>query len=146
MNRYIFIIFVSLLIFIGFIFFFHKSEKIIGVEIGRKVFFVIIRDTEKGRENGLSFWADLADNQGMLFIFSTPDKYGFWMKDMTFPIDIIWIDENMKIIHIEKSVLPETYPKVFYPETESLYVLEVSAGQSDVLDLRVGDGVKMIKK
>ena len=39
----------------------------------------------------------------MLFIFSQPDFYPFWMKDMKFPIDIIWLDENLQIINIEKT-------------------------------------------
>ena len=113
--------------------------------MGGKEFSVEIADTDFLRERGLSGHRPLLDNQGMLFIFPKSDFYGFWMKDMLFPIDIIWIDENFKINHIEMSLTPDTYPKVFHPESKSLYVLEISSGQSKSLDLKVGDSVKLLK-
>ncbi len=146
MNRSVYIISAIFLISILVFLFFHKSEKIISVEMGGKAFSVEVVQTDTELERGLSGHALLRDNQGMFFIFPKPDKYGFWMKDMLFPIDIIWIDSNFKIVHMENSVLPETYPKVFYPENPSLYVLEVSSGQAEILGLEVGDAVKFIKK
>ena len=78
-------------------------------------------------------------------MFEKPEKEGFWMKDMKFSIDIIWIDENMSVIHIEKSLSPDTYPKVYYPESPAKYVLEVSAGQADSLGLKIGDKIEFYR-
>jgi uncharacterized membrane protein (UPF0127 family) len=116
------------------------------VSMKGKTFSVEISDTEKLRTLGLSGHVPLKDDEGMLFIFPKPDKYGFWMKDMQFPIDIIWIDENFMIISIEKSVLPTSYPKVFYPTKLAPYVLELSEGEAQKLDLKPGENVKFTKK
>ena len=64
----------------------------------------------------------------MLFVLDTPSIQGVWMKDMEFSIDIIWIDENKKIITIARDVAPVTYPQVFYPTELAKYILEVPAG------------------
>jgi len=111
-----------------------------------KEFGVYIADTDYLRNKGLSETSSLASNYGMLFVFPEDDLYGFWMKDMFFPIDIIWIDKNLVIVHIETNVLPETYPKVFFPSVPARYVLELSAGQSDFLKLKIGDSIKILKK
>ncbi len=111
------------------------------VVLGGKSFNVEVARTEFELERGLSGHKPLADNEGMIFVFSKPDRHGFWMKDMNFPIDILWIDENFKIVHIEKSVLPQSFPKVFYPEASVLYVLEISAGLTSDLLVKVGDQV-----
>jgi uncharacterized membrane protein (UPF0127 family) len=116
------------------------------VIVGGKTYTVEVVETKYLLEKGLSGHKPLSSNEGMFFIFQTPQKYGFWMKDMTFPLDIIWLDSNYKISHIEKNVKPETYPKVFYPEVDSVYVLEIQAGQSDILNLKIGDFVQFITK
>ena len=81
-----------------------------------------------------------------IFIFENEEIHSFWMKDMLFSIDILWIDSNFKIVHIENGVSPESYPKIFTPNTKSLYVLEISAGQVNILNMKVGDFIKIVKK
>lgn len=103
------------------------------------VIFIDIAEDNISRAKGLSGRKSLKDDQGMLFVFETLGVYKFWMKDMNFPIDIIWFDGNQKIVHIEKNVLPESYPKLFGPDEETKYVLEVTAGFSVKNDLKVGD-------
>jgi uncharacterized membrane protein (UPF0127 family) len=86
-----------------------------------------IADTPEAQAQGLSGRTSL--NGGMLFVFDRPDKYGIWMKDMNFPIDIIWLDENKKIVTIQENATPESYPsKTFFPSSSSLYVLELNSG------------------
>lgn len=137
---------ISFAVFVVAISFWWISNQKFEVVINNRVFNVEVADTKAGRERGLSGHKPLLENGGMFFIFPKSDKHGFWMKDMTFPIDIIWIDENFKVVHIEKSVSPETYPKVFYPDSPAMYVLEVSDGQASALGLRVGDHVVFLKK
>ena len=134
-----------LLVFAVIFIFFPRNNKKNEVVLGGKTFFVEIADTNAKQVRGLSGHKPLLDNQGMLFIFQKPDKYGFWMKDMNFPIDILWIDSNYKIIHIEKSLAPKSYPKVFYPEAPVQYVLEIPAGSSSALGIKVKDSVTFVK-
>ena len=100
---------------------------------------LIVVDTPQAREQGLSGKDSLPDNTAMLFVFDIPDIYGFWMKDMKFPIDIIWIDADHHIVSMQRSLSPNTFPKVFYPSANSLYVLETVAGFAEKNNLKVGD-------
>ena len=97
--------------------------------------------TEK--QKGLSSRNFMRKNSGMLFIFSQPDFYPFWMKDMKFPIDIIWLDENLQIINIEKNITPDTFPKKFMPRLPAKYALEINAGWSDKNKVKEGVNIKV---
>jgi hypothetical protein len=88
---------------------------------------------------GLSGRMSLEDGKGMLFIFNDLGNHGFWMKEMYFPIDIIFIDENFEVVGIKKSLLTSTYPEIFGEEFVSKYVLEVPAGFVDKNQIKVGD-------
>jgi len=93
---------------------------------------VEVETTEASREQGLSGRTSLADGHGMLFVFDSPGNYGFWMKDMNFAIDMLFIDASGKIVTIAANASPKGYhqnpPQVFYPATPVQYVLEVPAG------------------
>src|SRR3989344_573955 len=78
----------------------HRNIKAIQI-MGQNIR-VNLATTDAAREQGLSGRENLKEEEGMLFVFDYPDKYSFWMKDMNFPIDMIWIIENKKIIYIKK--------------------------------------------
>ena len=109
------------------------------VLLGEETFVWYIADTEEKRATGLSGQIELEDSEGLLFIFESSSAYGFWMKDMNFSIDIIWINEAKEIVHIEENVAPDTYPTVFYPQEQALYILELFKGRSSELGISVGD-------
>lgn len=92
--------------------------------------YVELADTPEKRAQGLSGRKELNHDRGILFVFDKSDAYSFWMKDMNFPIDIIWIGEDLKIADITRNVNPESYPKTFQPKKSAKYVLEVNAGWS----------------
>jgi len=63
------------------------------------------------------------------------------MKDMQFEIDILWFDENLKLVHIKHAASPASYPaESFCPPAPSKYVIEVAAGNAERLNLKLGDG------
>ncbi len=95
------------------------------IKIGTTTIMAEIADTKEKRELGLADRKNLPSGQGMFFVFDQPAKHGFWMKEMNFPIDIIWFDQNKKIIGVTKNLLPNSYPQIFYPPSEILYALEV---------------------
>ncbi len=102
---------------------------------------VDLAQTPADRTRGLSGRPSLENGRGMLFIFEKPGSYGFWMKDMNFSIDILWLDEQKKIVLIENTVSPETFPKAFGVEVVAQYVLEVPAGFALQQGVVVGDQV-----
>lgn len=105
---------------------------------------VSIADTIAERQQGLSNSLFLPTNAGKLFVFQEPGTYGFWMKDMNYPLDFVWIDSAMKIIAITPNVSVDSYPKIFYPPQKVLYVLEVNAGFSTIHNLMVGEQLSLL--
>lgn len=102
-----------------------------------------VADTPAEWKQGLSGVTTLDEQAGMLFIFDQSDRYGMWMKDMLIPLDIIWIDESLRIIYIEENVTPDTYPKTFAPSSPARFVLEVPAFFVDSFDITVGQQVNL---
>jgi hypothetical protein len=93
-----------------------------------EVFFsVTVADDPHERQQGLSNTARLDDQTGLLFIFDESDRFGMWMKDMRYAIDILWINDQFEIVHVEENITPDTYPKVFGPPVPARFVLEVPA-------------------
>ncbi len=124
-----------------------SPEEIIGVyekkevKLGDELFVLEIADTFALQERGLSYRQSLAPQTGMLFVFDDPGVHYFWMKDMNFSIDIIWLDADKKVVHIEHSLSPSTYPNSFGPETPTQYVIEIPAGEAKSSGLSKGDVV-----
>jgi uncharacterized protein len=123
------------------VYFSYSSFKKEQVLIKSALFVGYVADTNEKREQGLSGKGFLPSNTSMLFKFDTPDTHGIWMKDMHFPIDIIWLDKNKTIVNLISDADPSTYPHVFYPPKESLYVLEVRAGLIKDKGLKLGDEI-----
>lgn len=115
-----------------------ESDKKLII-INGKALKVDIADNTEERNRGLGGRKFLGKNEGMLFVFQKPDKYSFWMKDMRFPLDIIWINENKTISAVSKNISPETYPASFSPSDPVKYVLEVNAGWSEKNEIKAGD-------
>lgn len=105
---------------------------------------VELATTPEAKALGLGGRSGLAENTGMLFVFYQSDKYAFWMKDMLFPIDIIWIRDDGEVVYVKKNLGPASYPATFRPEENAKYVLEVPAGFSLKNNLKLGDKVKFI--
>ncbi len=116
----------------------YQKEKIL---IKNAIFVGYVVDTPEKRTEGLSNKAFLPSNTSMLFEFDKPEIQGIWMKDMLFPIDIIWLDENKKIVNLVSNAEPESYPHVFYSPKKSLYILEVRSGLIKDKNLRLGDEI-----
>ena len=104
---------------------------------------VEIASSSEDMMGGLSGRANLENGKGMLFVFNNTGSHGFWMKDMNFPLDIIYIDENLVVAGILKDVATSTYPIIFGEEFVSKYVLEVPAGFSNENEIKVSDKVNL---
>lgn len=144
MKKYL-IILATVFVFFVILFYFPNGSKTINsVQIAGQNIKVILALTEDEQIKGLSVKDKLNENEGMLFVFDQIGKHNFWMKDMNFPIDIIWLGEDMKVVYVKENVHPETYPKTFGPEISSKYVLELVAGFSNKNNLKIGDSVLFV--
>lgn len=93
-----------------------------------------IADTPEKRSLGLGVRNNMTEGEGMLFLLEQSSRQPFWMNGMKFPIDIIWINSDREVVHIEHSLEP--CPSSLdcpnhYPDEEALYVLETVAGFSE---------------
>lgn len=111
------------------------------LQIGSKVVSARIADSDPERTKGLSGTKELKDNEAMLFTYETSGNWGIWMKDMNYSIDIIWLDDQKKVIHIVEHASPDSYPKVFEPGKNARYVVELAAGYVRRNNVSVGSSV-----
>jgi uncharacterized membrane protein (UPF0127 family) len=88
--------------------------------------------TDEDRAMGLMFRPSLPQDRGLLFVFEQVDFHGFWMKNCRFPIDMVWLDEERKVVHVAESVPPcKSDPcPVYSPLRRAAYVVELNAGQA----------------
>lgn len=114
------------------------------VKIGNLTIPSEIANTPETLEKGLSGRFHLPKKMGLLFIFPVAGEYSFWMPNMNFPIDLIWINADRKIVDFEQAMQPETdyaNPHYYAPPEPILYVLEVNAGFVKKHKLTIGQEV-----
>jgi uncharacterized membrane protein (UPF0127 family) len=97
-----------------------------------------VASSKEEQARGLSGRLVLAEGRGMLFVYEKEGNPGIWMKEMRFPIDIVWANSNGIIVTVEHEVPPGTYPEAFYPSSPSSYVLELPAGYAKKHNIAIG--------
>ncbi|HIM63059.1 MAG TPA: DUF192 domain-containing protein [Dehalococcoidia bacterium] len=120
------------------------------VQVGNLEFTVeLAADLEK-RTRGLSGRATLDAGTGMLFVFEKAERFRFWMKEMQFSLDIVWIGPSCKVVDVSENVpFPdpstplEDLPR-YSPESRAKYVLELNGGEAADLGLGIGDQVEFL--
>ena len=115
------------------------SHAIVTTSEGERIH-VEVADTQRKRSLGLSNRPSLKKGWGMLFVFDKRKTHRFWMKDMQFPLDIIWLD-NRRIVHIinnAQPVISEFEPEVMTSPFPVNFVLEIASGMAIKLRLKTG--------
>lgn len=115
------------------------------ITIDNHTFSIDVATTSAEQQQGLSGKDSLPQDQGMLFVFKTPDRYAFWMKGMKFPLDIIFIDNN-KIVSISHEVpapkdVNDTNLAVYTPDAPANQALEINSGLAKSFNFKSGDAV-----
>jgi uncharacterized membrane protein (UPF0127 family) len=152
-QKIIFAVFISITLLVTFSFLFYKLKTNINylnggytenhVVINDKIIKVDVMDEYAGQVQGLSDKESIDYDAGMLFDFQNKQTRRFWMKNMHFPIDIIWIDDDT-VVGISRNCEPEgEEPVKRYSSIVPVnYVLEVNAGFSDEFGIEEGDTVE----
>jgi len=144
-NLRIFIVVLLIAVIVFLVFLKKDSQYAFDKEIIVKntVLDVAIVSTDEERSRGLSNHRPLKDNEALLFVFERPDFYGIWMKEMRFPIDVIWFDDEMKIVSVRENFSPDSFPEAAYPSHEAFWVLETKAGFVKDHRILMGDELKI---
>ena len=106
---------------------------------GRRAYFVKAAESAGDQARGLGGEASMPTDRGMLFVYTGDQQRCFWMKDMRFPIDMIWLDHSKAVTHVERNVSPSTYPNAFC--YVGAYVVELNAGEAARSNLQTGQKI-----
>lgn len=143
MDMKILLLIIVILALVLVYFVFRSKTTFKKVTIGKVEIEAEVADTLPKQIRGLMFRKSLPEKSGMLFLFNSDDYYGIWMMNMSFPIDIIWINSEHKIVDIVKDAPPcGIICQTYHPKEKARYVLEVNAGFTDKYTIKVGDSVK----
>lgn len=127
-----------------------NPEEIKQIILEEVVFDVELATTPQERARGLSGRSQLCDQCGMLFIFDKSDYHSFWMKDTLIPLDIIWFDENWRVVDYLAFAQPQGARKitelpVYRPKKPAQFVLELPGGTTKkIKNFQIGDQAKPI--
>lgn len=102
--------------------------------------------TMEQRARGLMFRKELDADEGMLFVFEKEDLYAFWMKNCLISLDILWLDKDKRIVHVETHVPPckQVDCPSYSPSLPALYVLELKSGSIQERGIKLYDKVDFI--
>ena len=142
------ILVLSCLTILFLLLYYFKNPLTPKLSIEGKIFTYDLAITPQEHERGLSGRDPLPENHGMLFVFEHKEQFAFWMKEMKFSLDMIWIDDN-KIVDISKNVpIPTAGQRlpIYSPKQVVNRVFEVNAGTADRLGLKEGDSVTYLRK
>jgi uncharacterized membrane protein (UPF0127 family) len=112
------------------------------VPIGSKTYKLYIADTDEKRTHGLSDVESMSSFEGMAFIFPQAEMRGFWMKDMQFPLDFVYVADGI-VVDLIESVRPDTYPSTIQAKAPADTVIELNAGQIKENGIKIGDQLKL---
>lgn len=122
-----------------------KIQKKAEIKINDQYITADVVSTPATRDKGLGGVTNLGINNGMLFLFNKPEAYGFWMKGMVIPIDIVWMYNDVVVGFTENMQpepgVPDNKLKVYYPPQPVDKVLELRAGRVALLKAQIGDKV-----
>jgi uncharacterized membrane protein (UPF0127 family) len=145
MKNKVLLYFLSILTLLIIAFVLSKNFYTGKSDIDLKKFDTILADNSNLRDLGLGKRDSLSENSIMLFVFDYPSNYAFWMKDMKFNIDIIWLDESYRVVYILENISPNTYPQAFSPDKKAKYVIEGNAFFARKNKIKIGDKVLLNK-
>ncbi len=106
---------------------------------------IIVVEAEKAdieRSNGLSGIKNMDLNEGVAFIFEKPGQKVFWMKDMLFPLDFVYIHKD-RVVEVKENVLPSSYPNTIVNQMPASIIIELNAGQVKLKNIKVGDVLEL---
>jgi uncharacterized membrane protein (UPF0127 family) len=115
------------------------------IQIATTTVLASVAETVPERIRGLSNTPYLPDNVVKLFVFGTEGAHSIWMKDMQYPLDIMWASRDGTLVHIVENVSPDTYPESFSSPVPAWYVIEANAGFVAEHEIDLGDIMKRVE-
>jgi len=141
MKKNIVLIFLVVLAVVLFLSFYDSGNSVCFDTV---CFSISIADDSLSRAQGLMFVDYLDEGEGMLFVYESPGDYRFWMKNTLIPLDMIWIDEDFKVVYIATASPCVVEDCALYGSSaQAKYILEINSGLADTYGITVGDYVRI---
>lgn len=100
-----------------------------------------VADSTEEWSKGLMLRTNISENSGMIFIFPDSQYRNFWMKDTLVPLDIIYIDQNLKVVDIHHSTRPNQTAETYPSSVPAKYVIELPGGTAKKLNIQIGNSL-----
>lgn len=141
--RFSLVLLAASLLFAGYFFsniFSLHGNEIVKIKVAAHTLRAEVVDTDEKRKIGLGGRRGICDSCGMLFVFDKEGRYQFWMKNMFFPIDLVWINGD-KVVDITPNVTHKDQEKRYLSSADVSYVLELPAGTCEKRGIEIGASV-----
>lgn len=110
------------------------------LRIGDGVFTARLAKTFEQRRKGLSGTSELRSTQAFILVYENDGQWPIWMKDMNYPLDIVWLDKDKKVVYIVTNAPPDSYPDTtFTPNKDARYVVELPAGTVSKKSIKINN-------
>lgn len=103
----------------------------------------LLADSPESRERGLMFIEELGEYEGMLFKFETPSIQSFWMKNTLIPLDIIFVNQDLKVTDVYHNTKPLQTKERYTSSVQVLYAIEVNGGFAKYYGITKGDVISL---
>ncbi len=122
----------------------HLKRRSVPLTIRGKKLNAMVSKTYWERVIGLMHRGGMGTNECMLFVLPYSHRHGIWMRNMKFPIDVIWLDDRKRIVHIERSLPPcmSFNCKVYSPDKDSRYIVELQSGYTKRNRIKINDAAE----
>ena len=118
-----------------------REPGTIPLKIGSKTFHLEVASTPRATSNGLMHRESMPEDHGMLFVFATEEPRGFWMRNVNFPLDIIYLDAGGKVVSIKQG---EAYSERTIPsDGPTQFAIELNKGAAAAAGLKAGDTIEI---
>ena len=109
-----------------------------------------LADTPFKRATGLMYRDHLKKDHGMLFVFGQPHAWSFWMKNTKIALDLIWLDDKKRVVHIERNVpictkADDSCPQYRPTSEDAVFVLEIAGGAAASYKIEKGSTLQFTK-
>lgn len=142
-NKYKKLVITGLIMLLGFAFYYYVQHPLSATAVINNTTFILeLAVTPQEKEKGLGGRKALLPKHGMLFNYDHKEQFGFWMKDMQFPLDFVWID-GTTVVDLTQNVPVYTESKIttVQPQVPVDKVLELNAGEIEQYNIKIGDTI-----
>ena len=116
-----------------------NDGDIVQIKSGNQIINAKVARSDGAQQQGLMNVTNMSANEGMIFVFDDLQPRTFWMKNTLISLDIIYLDENLRVVNLHENTATNQTTVVYPSQLPAAYVLEVNGGVANNLEMKIGD-------